>query len=204
MKDGVSLPENVPSKSSISRILNDDLGYSYKKISSIPIETARPDIQDRLHEYIAVISGYEANQLHFFVESSVIVTSNRRYGHSTLGKPAFELQRYASNATYTINLMHNVNGVTHFSIIRGPSNGLELINVFEEALQQEDILGNRIVKPGDIIVMDNCGFHHARFVEQMLTQMLEERQTTLCFQPPYHPCSAITHVKHASVMSRIY
>ena len=189
VKDKVCLPENVPSKSSISRILKDDLGYSYKKISCIPAETERPDVQEKLYEYIAVISGYAPNQLHFFDESSIIVTSgNRRYGHSAVGKPAFEVQRYASNATYTLNLMHNLNGVTHFSIIRGPSNGLELINFFEEALQQKDILGNKIVKPGDVIVMDNCGFHHGRFVEQILTQMLGERQTTLCFQPPYHPC----------------
>ena len=36
--DGVCLPENIPSKSAISRILNSDLGYSYKKVSVVPLE----------------------------------------------------------------------------------------------------------------------------------------------------------------------
>ena len=58
----------------------------------------------KLSDYLSVISEVDANPLHFFDESSVIVTSgNRTRGHSAIGQPAVEVQRYASNATYTVN-----------------------------------------------------------------------------------------------------
>ena len=187
--NGVCLPENVPSTTSISRIMTEDLGYSYKKISQIARETERPDVIEKLSDYLSVISEVDANRLHFFDESSVIVTSgNRTRGHSAIGQPAIEVQRYASNATYTVNLLHNINGVSHSNIIRGPSNGLELLNFFDEALDQEDMLGNPVVKQDDIIVMDNCGFHHANHVEGNLRLALQARNVELIFRPPYHPC----------------
>ena len=189
-KDSVCLPENVPSNSSISRILKSDLGYSYKKLSVIPLETERDDVMEKLQNYIAEVSAIDFNRLHFFDESSVVVTSgNRSRGHSAVGKPAFEVQRYASNATYTVNLLHNVNGISHFNILRGPSNGLELLQFFEEALEQVDAFENPVVKVDDVIVMDNCGFHHGNDVEPNLRDMLhDERRAHLIYQPPYHPC----------------
>ena len=140
LNNNVCLPENIPSLSSIGRILTRDLGYSYKQIETIACKTERPDIIEKLEEYVAIVSGIECNRLHFFDESSVVVTSgNRRRGHSAVGTPAIEVQRYASNATYTVNLLHNVNGISHFNVLRGASNGLELLNFFEEAMEQEDI-----------------------------------------------------------------
>ena len=171
--DSVCHAENVPSKSSISTILKNDLGYSYKKLSVVPLETEREDIKEKLSNYIAELSAIDFNRLHFFDEASVLVTSgNRSRGHSAIGKPAFEVQRYASNATFTVNLLHNVNGVSHFNILRGPSNGLELLNFFDEALEQDDAFGNPVVKVDDVIVMDNCGFHHGNNVEPVLRDML--------------------------------
>lgn len=187
--NNVCLPENVPSRSSITRILTDDLGYSYKQISQIARETERPDVMEKLENYIAEISRIDCNRLHFFDESSVVVTSgNRRRGHSAIGTPAIEVQRYASNATFTVNLLHNIHGVSHFNILRGPSNGLELLNFHEEALEQEDVFGNHVIKEDDVIVMDNCGFHHGNNVEPHLRDMLQERHVQLIYQPPYHPC----------------
>ena len=187
--NAICLPENIPSKSSVSRIMTADLGYSYKKISRVARETERDDVVEKLSVYIAAISDIDTNRLHFFDESSVLVTSgNRNRGHSAIGQPAIEIQRYASNATYTVNLLHSVNGVSHYNIIRGPSNGLELLNFFDEALEHEDEFGNPIIKQGDVIVMDNCGFHHANHVEGNLRAVLETRNVQLIFQPPYHPC----------------
>lgn len=199
--NNVCLPENVPSRSSISRVLKADVGWSYKQISQIARETERPDVMEKLENYIADISGIDCNRLHFFDESSVVVTSgNRRRGHSAIGTPAIEVQRYASNATYTVNLLHNIRGVSHFNILRGPSNGLELLNFFEEALEQEDVFANPVIKEHDVIIMDNCGFHHGNNVEPPLRDMLQERHVQLFYQPPYHPCyntceACFNHIK---------
>ena len=89
---------------------------------------------------------------------------------------------------YTVNLLHNIHGVSHFNVLRGPPNGLELLIFFEEALEQEDVFANHVIKESDVIVMDNCGFYHGNNVEPPLQNMLQERRVQLFFQPPYHPC----------------
>ena len=100
------------------------------------------------------------------------------YGNSSIGEPATEIQRYASNANYTLNLLHSVNGVDYFDVLRGPSNGMELLNFFNEALSV-----NRV---DDSTLMDNCGFHHGPFAGAVLRYILQEHSTDL-FQPVYSP-----------------
>ena len=67
----------------------------------------------------------------------VKTTGNRKYGSAVLGEPGIEVQRYASNSNYTINLLHSINGVDFFNILDDPSNGMELLTLFDEALQLE-------------------------------------------------------------------
>ena len=173
VENRVCLAQNVPSNASVSRIMSNDLRYSYKILRKIPAETYRPDIEEKLLTYLEEICEIDVNNMHFFDESSVVITSgNRKRGHSAIGQPAYEVQKYASNATYTINLLHNVHGVSHFNILKGASNGQELLNFFEEALQEVDRRDNFILKDGDVVVMDNCGFHHAHDIEPILRHML--------------------------------
>ena len=97
------------------------------------------------------------------------------------------MQRYASNANYTVNLMHLITRVDFFEILKSPSNGMELLNVFDEALQLEQEDGSAVLERGDCVVMDNCGFHHARFVEPVLRGMHGDCGVGLIYQPPYSP-----------------
>lgn len=126
--------------------------------------------------------------LHFFDESSVIkMTGNRKFDCSYIRKPDFEFQRYASNATYTINLMHSMQGVDHMNVLVGPSNGNSMLLFFEEAVEIQKRDESPVLESGDTVIMDNCGFHHGNFVEPMLTEMLAEYGVCLMFQPPYSP-----------------
>jgi transposase len=188
LEDKVCLPENLPSLASISRCLTKDLGYSYKKLSVIPRESQTPEAEEKLIQYLTSLANTDPRTIHFFDECSVVkTTGNRHYGHAAVGKPAVEVMRYASNATLTVNLLHNMYGVGHVNLLPGPSNGLELLNCFAEALEEEDYFGNALLKVGDTIIMDNCGFHHARNTEPVLRDMLAAREINLIFQPPYHP-----------------
>ena len=49
---------------------------------------------------------------------------------------------------------------------------MELLNFFDEALQVEREDGSAVLECGDCVIMDNCGFHYARFVEPVLQGML--------------------------------
>ena len=123
-----------------------------------------------------------------FDESSVVkTTSHRKYGNVPRGEPAFEIQRYASSATYTINLLHSPFGVDFMNVLEGPSNGQELLLFFEEAVNLTRADGSAVLKRGDTVIMDNCGFHHGHFVEPILSALLANSGVRLLFQPPYSP-----------------
>ena len=97
-----------------------------KKICQIPTEQAR-NIQ-KVDDFLQNTQGLNPTTLHFFDEASVIkTTSNRLYGSSYRGFKAVEVQKYASNATFTVNLLHSVFGVDYYNVIPGASNGEELI-----------------------------------------------------------------------------
>jgi transposase len=189
VRDGVCTPENLPSRSTISDILRKDLQYTYKKLHVVPEESRTETNQARMLNYIMEMSEIDSNRVHFFDECSVkTTTGNRIYGHARKGKPAIEIKRYASHCNYTVNLLQSVFGITNFGILEGASNGLEMLHFFNESLQIVDpIYGNPVLSNGDVVVMDNCGFHHGRFAEPELRRILGERGVTLIFQPPYSP-----------------
>ena len=75
--------------------------------------------QDHFRDQIAQL---DCTSLHFFDESGVKITlGNRVFGNSYIGEPAIEFQRYASNANYTLNLLHSIQGVDYCNILRGAS-----------------------------------------------------------------------------------
>ena len=49
---------------------------------------------------------------------------------------------------------------------------MELLTFIDEALQLEREDGSATLERGDCVIMDNCGFHHARLVEPILRSML--------------------------------
>ena len=150
--------------------------HCHKKILNTPIF-----ILIKLH--ITTIQNFI-----FFEKCSVIVTSgNCVYGNSYIGEPAIEIQRYASNANYTLKLLHSANGVDYFDVLRGPSNGMDLLNFFNEALSINRVDGSTILENGDVVIMDNCGFYHGHFTEAVLRDILNEHGVHLLFQPAYSP-----------------
>ena len=56
--------------------------------------------------------------------------ASERIAAVKLEKRAIEIQPYASNVTFTINLLHSTRGIDSFNVIEGPSNGQELLHFF--------------------------------------------------------------------------
>ena len=76
---------------------------TYKKLTSIPSEYMTPENLAKVDDYLNITSRLKRETLHFFDAASVIVTSgNRMFGSRYRGQPAIEVQRYASNANYTV------------------------------------------------------------------------------------------------------
>ena len=177
---------DVPSRRTVSRIVQETLGMSRKVLQSNPVEVAN---QDALFDaYLSQTIDYDPRKLHFFDEASVIKTSgNRAYGHAPVGSRAIEFQKYASNATYTVNLSCGFYGIDYFNILEGPSNAFEMLFFFQEAIEETNVLGNPVYDHGDLIIMDNCGFHHHRLVSRLLRNILRRQGVQIVFQPPYSP-----------------
>ena len=173
--DGVVDADDLPSAPQINKRIRRDLVMSKKKLSVIPSESTTPEQIARQDEYLNAISTFQPHQIHFFDEASVIKTIGHcSYGNATVGEKEVEFQRYASNANFTINLIHSVRGVDYYNILDGPSNGFQLLHLFEDAVEIQRSDGSVLLERGNCVVMDNCGFHHGLFVEHVLRELLND------------------------------
>ncbi|XP_070539474.1 paired box protein Pax-1-like [Ptychodera flava] len=166
LHSGICDLNTLPAHRTIYDIFRRDLNFTYKKVSQVPKEQLTERNMQRIVQYIDMVSMMNPLTVHFFDEAGVKrTTGNRSYGHSRVGERAFEVQRYTSDVNLTLNLLHSPLGVSHFNIIHGPSNGMEMLHFFDEALQviRED--GNPAISPGDVVIMDNAGFHHGGIAE---------------------------------------
>ena len=155
-----------------------------KKIHQVPLEARIPINIEHKNFFLDQVSDLPPTSVHLFDESSVLKTTmNRGYGKAPLG-----VQRYASNANYTINLLHSMQGIDHVNILDGESNSNELLFFFEEALSVTKADGSAVLERGDTVIMDNCGFHHSHFAEPILRDMLHECGINLFY---YIHCSGI-------------
>ena len=186
--DGVVHPADLPHASTISYFLRKELLMTKKKIHAVPSESKSQALEEYTPFYLDQVSDLNVCSIHFFDESSVTKTTmNRRYGNAIIGTPAFEIQRSASNANFTINLMHSCLGVDYVNVIEGATNGNELLLFFEQAVDITRRDGSVILERGDTVIMDNCPFHHGRFTEAVLRNLLDEYGASLLFQPAYSP-----------------
>ena len=184
LDDGICEIDSLPAKSTINKAIRKKLDFTWKKVVQIPAERS----DTKVNEFLEKIWETDPNTIHCFDESSVIrTTGNRTYGHGYRGHPAVEVQRYASNANYTVNLLHSMRGVDYFNVLLGPSNGVEMILFFDEAINAVGLDGLPVFQWGDCVILDNCGFHHGRQTEREMRELLEDRGVNLIFQPPYSP-----------------
>ncbi|XP_073240228.1 uncharacterized protein [Porites lutea] len=167
LANAICTPANLPARS--LDIVRQDLQFTWKKLSVHPAESLTHENLLKTLNYIMYMLGVDPCTVYFFDKTSVVKTTpNRSYGHSKKGLPAVEIQRYASNCNYIVNLLYSRFGIDNFNILECPSNGFEVIHFFEESLQAVDHVGNPVLANGDVIAMDNCGFHHGVFAENQL------------------------------------
>lgn len=88
-----------------------------KKLATIPLDSTTPEAKAAIDDCLTEIADINPTTLHFFEESSVVkTTGNRNNGSAPLGQGAFEIQRYASSANFTIILLQLFSGVDFYNI----------------------------------------------------------------------------------------
>ena len=106
IREGVSDENHAPSNSAIAHSIRWELNLTRKRLEVIPAESLSPAAIVKQNRYFEGTSEFPARHIHFMDEASIIRTSgNGNYGHACTGKPAVEMCRYSSDATFTINLL---------------------------------------------------------------------------------------------------
>ncbi len=139
--------------------------------------------------FIDYLHGKDPYTLKYFDECGVKLPGNgaRNYGHAPIGERAVEIRRYCQTANTTVNLMCGLTGVTYMNTVNGPSNTLEFLRFFGEAYNSTaPNTGRSCLQAGDVIVMDNCPFHHNE-AGQILRDFLDDLNIELVYMPCYSP-----------------
>lgn len=122
---------------------------SHKKLSVTPLESTTEDNVAAKDIHLDQVTDLNPATLHFFDESSILkTTANRQFGSSYVEQAAFEFQKYALKATYTVNLMHSKQGVDFMNILDGSSNGNQMLLFFEEAVEVQKYDGSFALERG--------------------------------------------------------
>ena len=85
--DRISLPAQLPSQSGIKKCIREDCKMTKKKISAVPTEFFSQANSECTDFFLDQVAHSDYWKVHFFDESSVIVTAgNRVYGSSRGGE----------------------------------------------------------------------------------------------------------------------
>ena len=76
---------------------------------------------------------------------SSVSKKNCVYSNSYVGEAAIKVKRNALNANYMLNLLHSIQGVGYYNFLWGASNGMEMLNFFNEALAVERADGSPVL-----------------------------------------------------------
>ena len=186
------LPYGSTSNSSVARAVRNRLpsgSFSHKKITRIAQE--RFTIQNMAYTQLFVdyLHAKDPYTLKYFDECGIKIPSSgaRVYGHAPVGERAVEIVRYAETCNTTVNLMCGLTGISYMNTIDGPSNTVEFLRFFEEAYNSfNPITGRPCLEVGDVVVMDNCPFHH-NLGGDVLRDFLDDLNIELVHMPAYSP-----------------
>ncbi len=136
-------------------------------------------------DYFDFIGQQNNFKLKFMDEAGVnTAAGKRKFGYSRKGQVAVEISKHLQGPNHTLNLLFGLDGTKFSTVIEGASNGREYLNFFHQAMNANTDYGEPVLKPGDIIIVDNCSFHHNE-TEVILRNYLAQFNIQYVFLPKY-------------------
>ena len=194
------LPEGGTSTTSICNAVLKKLPsgpFSFKKITAVPQERFTLTNMAYTQLFVDYLHGKDPYTLKYFDECGVKLPgcSARNYGHAPVGERAVEVRRYSQTANLTVNLLCGLSGVVYANTVNGPSNTIEFLRFFEEAFNSiNPNTGRPCLEFGDVIIMDNCPFHHnegGEVLEDFLNDLNVELVYMPCYSPDFNPAEYV-------------
>ena len=130
----------------------------------------------------------DGTKIKFFDESGFAVpdVTNPRYGHAPKGERAIEIVHNKRTPNKTLNLLISSNGVCYANVLDGASDSDTFMDFFFTAINSTNNDGDFSLKPGDLVVVDNCPTHRGR-AEDVLKIFLHRHGIQYIFTPKYSP-----------------
>ena len=161
--------------------------WSRKKVESSNKNRYTQDNVRLTQEYFDFIATQNPVNIKFMDEAGVNTSSGKRnYGCSHVGEVAVQISRHAQGPNHTVNLLIGLDGTKFCTVHEGAQDSTGYVGFFHEAMNGHSDLGQPILQPGDIIVVDNCATHHFE-AEEILTSYFEDYDIQYVFLPKYSP-----------------
>lgn len=174
------------STSTVSRYLTK---YNTRKLLTRPAADRFTDL-NRIYTqaFIDALHRQDVASIKFFDESGFALpdVANPRYGRSPRGDRAIEIHDRKRIPNKTLNLLIGINGVMFANILDGPSNTDTYVDFFLQAINATNNAGDFALRPGDLLIVDNCPLHHHR-AEEILKFFLYRHGIEYIFAPTYSP-----------------
>lgn len=165
------------SQSTVSRIIK-DMNYSRKRLIRIPEERNSVRNIEARQNYALEINHINNGNMVFLDETGVNLHQTRKYGYSPINTKAYKLVRANRGTNISCLVAINIYGIISYEIKSGSFDGTSFINFINAKLSI-----HFQAHPNDILIMDNCRFHHRRDV----ILLLQEMGIAYRFTPPYSP-----------------
>lgn len=115
-----------------------------------------------------------------------IKMSRRKDGHSGIGEADVEFTKDLDDRNFTLNLLIGIDGTVFGTVTLGASNSDTYIGYFHEAKNAYTEDGKAVLLPGNVVIVDNCPFHHNR-AETILRDYFADYNIGYTFTPRYSP-----------------
>ncbi len=159
--------------------------WSRKKVESSNINRWNPANMQLTQDYFDFVAQQNVYKLKFMDEAGINTSdAKRKYGYSRKGQVAVEISKHLQGPNHTLNLLIGLDGTKFATVLEGASNGIKYIDYFHQAMNAHTNNGDPVLKPGDIIVVDNCSFHHNES-ENILRNYFGQYNIQYIFLPKY-------------------
>lgn len=139
-------------------------------------EQERPDVAEKRNQWKADQPKLDVNQLRFLDETWASTNMTRRFGRSPKGKRVVASVPHGHWKTITFIGLLGIGGIEAPLVIDGAVNG----DLFVAYVTQHLV---KVLKPGDVVVMDNLSSHKRKEVREAI----EAAGCELRYLPPYSP-----------------
>nr|WP_233602309.1 IS630 family transposase [Corallococcus sp. CA047B] len=151
------------------------LGYTRKK-SLLASERRLAKSRQARRRYLDKASELKPSQLHFIDETAATLTMTRRYGRARRGQRTRGCVPMGRRQVLTMIGDLTRQGMGPMLIFEGATNSERFETYVREGLVP-------ILKPHDVVILDNLSVHHRPAVEALI----RSRGAHLLFLPPYSP-----------------